>query len=85
MTLESLEEVQDSQLPLSEGPTLRLTIEMEAHKERLRRRVREARLRAKLARHRAEKVARKFEEQFGYYPEEDDEEGMTEREDSEED
>lgn len=79
---DALEEVTEGAFPLSEGPTLRLTFEMEAQKERLRRRVREARIRAKLARHRAERMAQKFEDQFGQYPEEDDEEAQTEREDS---
>ena len=84
-----LQELSDSALPLSDSPALRLNMELssteQAQREKFRRRVREARIRAKLARYRAERLAERFEERFGEYPEEDEEEAQTEVEGSEED
>jgi len=84
-----LQELCDSALPLSDSPALRLNMELNSaeqlHREKFRRRVREARIRAKLARYRAERLAERFEERFGEYPEEDVEEAQTEVEGSEED
>jgi hypothetical protein len=84
-----LQEVQDSALPLLDSPDLRLSMELnvaqQAQRDKFRRRVREARIRAKLSRYRAERLAERFEERFGEYPEEDDEEAQTEVEGSEED
>jgi hypothetical protein len=85
----ALQELNDSALPLSDSPALRLNMELstieQAQREKFRRRVREARIRAKLARYRAERLAERFEERFGEYPEEDEEEAQTEVEGSEED
>jgi hypothetical protein len=75
--------IQDvSELPFSDRPALRLAVDQEASKEKLRRRVRDARLRAKLARYRAERLALLFQERFGFYPEENGEEVQTEYEGS---
>jgi hypothetical protein len=83
-----LQEISDSAIPLSDSPALRLSMDLsgaeQAQRERFRRRVREARIRAKLARYRAERLAERFEERFGEYPEEDEEEAQTEAEGSEE-
>jgi len=78
--------VQDiSLLPLSDRPALRLEAELDSAKERFRRRIRDARLRAKLARYRAERMAQQFQEKYGVYPTEDVEEAQTEYESSSED
>ena len=75
--------IQDvSELPFSDRPALRLAVDQEASKEKLRRRVRDARLRAKLARYRAERLAMLFQERLGFYPEENGEEVQTEYEGS---
>jgi hypothetical protein len=85
----ALQEVHDSALPLSDSPALRLDMDLnsaeQAQREKFRKRVRESRIRAKLARYRAERLAERFEERFGEYPEEDEEEAQTEVEGSEED
>ena len=85
----ALQEIHESALPLSDSPALRLDMDLsnaeQAQREKFRRRVREARIRAKLARYRAERLAERFEERFGEYPEEDEEEAQTEVEGSEED
>ena len=44
----------------------------------MRKRIREARIRAKLARYRAERLAQQFERKYGVWPEEDQEEAQTE-------
>lgn len=75
-----LQELTDAALPLSDYPTLRLNTEVDVAEEKYRRRVREARIRSKLAHYRAQRLAQRFEERFGYYPEEDDEEAQTEAE-----
>ena len=78
-----LQEIPESSLPYSDIPALRLDDEFLAQREKYRRRVREARIRAKLARYRAERIAHRFEERFGIYPEEDVEEAQTEAEQTE--
>ena len=77
-----LQELADLHIPYSDAAPLRLqsTSDQDAQKEKFRKRVREARLRAKLARYRAERMALRFEERYGYYPEEDVEEAQTEAE-----
>lgn len=82
---EWLQEITDMPLPLSDSPALRLDIDMDLNREKMRRRVRDARLRAKLAKYRAERMAKRFEERYGIYPEEDVEEAQTEAETSGED
>jgi hypothetical protein len=75
--------IQDiSQLPLSDSPALRLEMDLDSAKERMRRRVRDSRLRAKLARYRAERLAQSFLERYGVYPEPDADEIETEYEQS---
>lgn len=78
-----LQEIPESMLPYSDIPALRLDEEFLAQREKYRRRVREARIRAKLARYRAERIAQRFEERFGVYPDEDEEEAQTEAEQTE--
>jgi hypothetical protein len=78
-----LQEIPESSLPYSDIPALRLDDEFLAQREKYRRRVREARIRAKLARYRAERIAHRFEERFGIYPDEDEEEAQTEAEQTE--
>jgi hypothetical protein len=77
-----LQELADLHIPYTDGAPLRLqsSADQDAQKEKFRKRVREARLRAKLARYRAERMALRFEERYGYYPEEDVEEAQTEAE-----
>ena len=75
-----LQEIPDLQVPLSEGPALRLEGEVDPRMERARQRVREARIRAKLARYKADRLAQRFEDRYGFYPSEDDEEAETEAE-----
>ena len=78
--------VQDiSLMPLSDRPALRLEAELDSAKERFRRRIRDARLRAKLAKYRAERMAQQFQEKYGVYPIEDSEEAQTEYGSSSED
>lgn len=78
--------VQDiTQLPLSDRPALRLEGELNQAKEKFRKRVRDARLRAKLAKYRAERLAQLYLERYGVYPTEDSEEAQTEYENSSED
>jgi len=59
-----------------------LDIDIDAQRDKLRRRIREARIRAKLALYRAERLAHKYEERYGIYPEHDEEEAQTEAEQS---
>lgn len=75
-----------SDLPMVSGPPLQLDIDIgiQAQKEKFRKRVREARLRAKLAKYRAEALAQRYAERFGSWPEEDMEEAQTEAENSSE-
>ena len=80
-----LQEIPESMLPYSDIPALRLDEDFLAQREKYRRRVRESRIRAKLARYRAERIARRFEERFGVYPDEDEEEAQTEAEQTEDD
>jgi hypothetical protein len=65
-------------VPLADSTSLRLEFDYVAQKEKFRRRVREARIRAKLARYRAERLVQRFEDRFGEFPDEDDEEAHTE-------
>jgi hypothetical protein len=82
---EWLQELNDASLPFSDSPALRLQVEYDnTMREKFRRRVREARIRAKLARYRAERLAQRYEERFGDYPDEDAEEAQTEAEQSDE-
>lgn len=75
--------VQDiTQLPLSDRPALRLEAELDASREKFRRRIRDSRLRAKLAKYRAERLAQSYFEKYGVYPTEDMEEAQTEYESS---
>lgn len=78
-----LQEIPESMLPYSDIPALRLDEDFLAQREKYRRRVRESRIRAKLARYRAERLAQRFEERFGVYPDEDEEEAQTEAEQTE--
>jgi hypothetical protein len=79
-----LQEISDLVLPFSDSPTLRLEIDQDLAREKYRKRVREARLKAKLARYRAERIAQRYEERYGVYPEEDEEEAQTEVDQSDE-
>jgi hypothetical protein len=79
------QEVDENSIPLMDEPALRFDTFLDSQREKYRRRVREARIRAKLARYRAERLAMRYEERFGEYPEEDDEEAQTEAERSDED
>lgn len=79
---EWLQEIHDGSIPFSDTPALRLDLDIDAQRDKLRRRVREARIRAKLAIYRAERLAHKYEDRYGVYPEEDVEEAQTEAEQS---
>lgn len=68
------------EFPLAEGPALRLEVEQDYSQERFRRRIRDARLRAKLSKYRADKLSLQFQKKYGYYPVEDEEEAQTEYE-----
>lgn len=80
-----LHDVKD--LPLASGPPLQIDVDLgvQVQREKFRKRVREARLRAKLAKYRAEALAQRYAERFGSWPEEDLEEAQTEAENSSED
>jgi hypothetical protein len=80
-----IQEMADLHVPYADMSTLRLESELEIQKEKFRRKVREARIRAKLSRYRAERIAVRFEEKFGFYPEEDAEEAQTDVENSSDD
>lgn len=75
-----LQEMADLHVPFVDSGTLRLESEMEAQKEKHRRKVRDARIRAKLSKYRAEREAARYEEKYGVYPEEDADEAQTEAE-----
>jgi hypothetical protein len=75
-----LQEMADLHVPFVDSGTLRLESEMEAQKEKHRRKVRDARIRAKLSKYRAEREAARYEEKYGIYPEEDADEAQTEAE-----
>jgi hypothetical protein len=79
------QEVEGDSIPLMDEPALRFDTFLDSQREKYRRRIKEARIRAKLARYRAERLAIRYEERFGEYPEEDDEEAQTEAERSDED
>ncbi len=76
----NLEECTDIPVSYMDVPPLRLETEQDEQANKYRRKVREARLRAKLAHYRAERMAQRFEQRFGYYPEEEGEEVLTEAE-----
>ena len=73
-----LTEVHD--FPLCNTPALRLEADLstEPAREKARKRIRDARLRAKLAKYRVERLEHRFMERFGIWPEEDHEEAQTE-------
>lgn len=73
-----IQEITDVPLSMADAPPLRLDVDIDSQREKMRRRVRDARLRAKLAKYRAERMARRYEERFGTYPDEDEEEAQTE-------
>ena len=75
---EWVQELSDLYIPYADSSTLRLNSDVEAQKDKLRNKIREARIRAKLAKYRVERMATRFEEKFGFYPEEDKEEAQTE-------
>jgi hypothetical protein len=75
-----LQEMADLHVPFVDSSTLRLESELEAQKEKHRRKVRDARIRAKLSKYRAEREAVRYEEKYGIYPEEDADEAQTEAE-----
>lgn len=79
-----LTEVDD--FPLSNKPALRLDTDLSVDiaREKARKRVRDARLRAKLARYRVERLEQRYLERFGVWPEEEAEEAQTEAEHSSE-
>lgn len=79
---EWIQELTEVNIPLSDSPALRLNVD--SQREKFRQRVRESRIRAKLARYRAERLAQRFEEKFGEYPEEDNDEAETEVDQSDE-
>jgi len=79
------QELNDAMLPYSDLPPLRFDTSNEVQREKYRRRVRDARIRAKLAKYRAERMAQRYEEKYGVYPEENEEECQTEAEQTEED
>ena len=72
-----IQEMADLHVPFIDSTTLRLETD-EMQKEKFRRKVRDARIRAKLARYRAERISSKYEEKYGVYPEEDADEAQTE-------
>jgi hypothetical protein len=72
------EELHD--IPLSGVAPFRLSLEADKKKEKLRKQVREARMKAKLARYRVERLCQRYEEKYGDYPSEDEEEAETEYE-----
>lgn len=69
-----LQELTDIPAPYVNSQTLRL---QDPHQEKLRKRIRDARIRAKLARYRAERLAAHYERRYGEWPEEDAEEAET--------
>jgi hypothetical protein len=73
-----IQEMADLHIPFVDSATLRLESEIEVKKQKLRRRVRDARIRAKLSKYRAEREAALYEEKYGVYPEEDADEVQTE-------
>jgi len=79
-------EVNELPLSMSSNPPLRLDgdLSIDIQREKYRKRVRDARLRAKLARYRAERLEHRFFERFGVWPEEDADEAQTEAENSDE-
>ena len=77
------QEIQDLEIPYSANlQTLRLH---DVHQEKLRKRLHDARIRVKLARYRAERIAQLYERKYGVWPEEDNDEAQTEIESESED
>jgi hypothetical protein len=77
-TLAYPEELHD--IPLSGVAPFRLSLETDKKKEKLRKQIREARMKAKLARYRVERLCQRYEERYDEYPSEDEEEAETEYE-----
>lgn len=65
-------------IPLSDISPFRLDANFEKQREKYRKRIRDARIKAKLARYRAERLCAIYEEKFGYWPSEDEDEAQTE-------
>ncbi len=65
-------------IPLSDLSPFRLDSNHEKQREKYRKRIRDARIKAKLARYRAERLCAIYEERFGYWPSEDEDEAQTE-------
>jgi hypothetical protein len=65
-------------IPLSDLSPFRLDANFEKQREKYRKRIRDARIKAKLARYRAERLCAIYEEKFGYWPSEDEDEAQTE-------
>ena len=65
-------------IPLSDISPFRLDVNFEKQREKYRKRIRDARIKAKLARYRAERLCAIYEDKFGYWPSEDEDEAQTE-------
>lgn len=65
-------------IPLSDLSPFRLDANFEKQREKYRKRIRDSRIKAKLARYRAERLCAIYEEKFGYWPSEDEDEAQTE-------
>jgi len=63
---------------LSDISPFRLDVNFEKQREKYRKRIRDARIKAKLARYRAERLCAIYEDKFGYWPSEDEDEAQTE-------
>lgn len=72
------EEVHD--IPLSGVAPFRLTLEADKKKEKLRKQIHDARIKAKLARYRVDRLCQRYEERYGEYPSEGEDEAETEYE-----
>lgn len=80
-TNEWIQELADLHVPYTDSPTLRLDTNTEdVQREKLRRKIHDARIRAKMATYRAERMALRFEQKYGFYPQEDEDEALTEAE-----
>lgn len=72
------EELHD--IPLSGVAPFRLSMENNKKKEKLRKQIHEARMKAKLARYRVDRLCQRYEEKYGEYPSEGEDEAETEYE-----
>ncbi len=78
---EWIQELADLHVPYADSSTLRLDTNVEdVQREKLRRKIHDARIRAKMATYRAERLALRFEQKYGFYPDEDQDEALTEAE-----